>query len=153
LALFQAELSAALSVPVIASSLAQVNLVKAMLPPGKIPGILTVSAKALTPDHLKGAGVSLDTPIQGTENGREFTRALLDNELELDVELARQDNVEAAQELVRRHSEIGAIVLECTNMIPYAADIRRATGLPVYSIYDLVTWFHAGLSPRRFAAG
>jgi len=42
-------------------------------------------------------------------------------------------------------------VLECTNMVPYAADIRAATGLPVFSIETFVTWFHAGLVPRRFA--
>lgn len=35
-------------------------------------------------------------------------------------------------------------------MIPYAADIRRATGLPTYSIESFVTWFHAGLRPRRY---
>jgi hypothetical protein len=41
-------------------------------------------------------------------------------------------------------------VLECTNMVPFAADIAAATGRPVYSIYSFATWFHAGLRPRRF---
>jgi hypothetical protein len=41
-------------------------------------------------------------------------------------------------------------VLECTNMPPYAAALREALGLPVYDIYSMISWFHAGLRPRRF---
>jgi hypothetical protein len=41
-------------------------------------------------------------------------------------------------------------VLECTNMAPYAAEIRRMTGLPVFDIYGFITWFHASLAPREF---
>ena len=50
----------------------------------------------------------------------------------------------------KAHPDLGAIVLECTNMIPYAADIRRATGLPVFSIYNFVCWFQQSLVPRTF---
>ena len=94
-----------------------------------------------------------DTPIGTTEGGREFTRVLLGNELELDVEAARADNVEAALALKAGHPGLGAFVLECTNMVPYAADIRAGTGLPVFSIETFVSWFQAGLSPRRFDVG
>ena len=33
-------------------------------------------------------------------------------------------------------------------MVPYTADINRATGLPVYSSYSFVTWFQSALAPR-----
>ncbi|SOB89339.1 aspartate/glutamate racemase family protein [Stappia indica] len=149
LSLFQRDLQAALQVPVAASSLMQVPLVDRLLPPGKRAGILTISAGSLTGAHLAAAGCPADTPVMGTEGGREFTRAILDNEEALDVEAARADNVEAAKALLARNPEVGAIVLECTNMVPYAADIRAATGVPVYSIESFVTWFHSGLVPRR----
>lgn len=149
LSLFQRDLQAALQVPVAASSLMQVPLVDRLLPPGKRAGILTISAGSLTGAHLAAAGCPADTPVMGTEGGREFTRAILDNEEALDVEAARADNVEAAKVLLARNPEVGAIVLECTNMVPYAADIRAATGVPVYSIESFVTWFHSGLVPRR----
>lgn len=150
LSLMQAELQAAVPVPVATSSLMQVGTVNALLPKGKRAGVLTISASTLTEAHLRAAGVPEGTPVGSTEGGREFTRAILGNELELDVEAARADNVEAAQALCAAHPEIGALVLECTNMVPYAADIRAATGLPVFSIESFVTWFQAGLSPRRF---
>ncbi len=150
LALFQDELADAVGVPVATSSLMQVAMVNRLLPAGRKAGILTISASALTPQHLAKAGVPAATPIGTTEGGREFTRAILGNELELDVELARQDNVEAAKALIAAHHEIGALVLECTNMIPYAADIHAATGLPVFSIYNFISWFQQALQPRVF---
>jgi Asp/Glu/hydantoin racemase len=151
LSLFQRELAAAVGVPVATSSLMQVPWVQATLPPGKRVGVVTVSAASLTPKHLEAAGVPLDTPVTGTENGREFFRVLIKAEKDdMDVELARQDVVQAALDLVKRHPDVGAIVLECTNMPPYAADVQAATGLPVHDIYSLITWFHAGLRPRRF---
>ena len=150
LSLFQQDLKARLQVPVAASSLMQVPLIESLLPPGKRVGILTVSGSTLTPAHLKAAGIASDTPVMGTEHGVEFTRVLLDNEEWLDVDKARRDNIVAARHLLDTHSDIGAIVLECTNMVPYADDIAKETGLPVYSIYSFILWFQAGLAPRSF---
>ncbi len=151
LALFQAELAAAVRVPVATSSLMQVPWVQATLPPGKRVGVLTVSKASLTPAHLIAAGVPADTPIIGTEGGREFFRVLITAEKQdLDVALAERDILTAGRELLAAHRDIGAIVLECTNMPPYAAALQAACGLPVYDIYSMITWFHAGLRPRRF---
>lgn len=150
LSLFQREIASAVGVPVATSSLMQTALVNTLLPPGKRAGILTISASTLTPAHLAAANVPADTPIGTTEGGREFTRAILGNELELDVAAAEADNVEAARALVAAHPDLGALVLECTNMVPYAPAIRAATGLPVYSIHSFVSWFQSGLVPRAF---
>lgn len=150
LSLFQQELAAAVRVPVATSSLMQVALVNRLLPPGKKAGILTISSSSLSQEHLRKAGVPEGTPIGSTEGGREFTRVILDNENELDVDLARLENVEAALALRDANPDLGAIVLECTNMVPYAAAVRSATGLPVFSIYSMVTWFQASLEPRPF---
>lgn len=151
LSLFQKELSAAVNVPVATSALMQVPWVQATLPPGKRVGIVTVSKATLTPRHLEAAGVPLDTPIAGTENGNEFFRVLIKAEKnDMDIDLAERDVVEAGVNLVKTHPEIGALVLECTNMPPYAAALQAATGLPVYDVYTMVSWFHSGLRPRRF---
>lgn len=150
LSLFQTDLAAAAGVPVASSSLMQVGMVNAMLPPGKQAGILTISGSTLTRAHLEAAGVPDGTPIGTTEGGREFTRAILGNEPELDVDAARADNVDAARALQVDHDDLGAIVLECTNMIPYAPAIRAATGLPVFSMVSFVSWFQSGLQPPTY---
>lgn len=151
LSLFQRELAEAVQVPVATSSLMQVPWVQATLPPGKRVGVITVNKGGVTPRHLEAAGVPLDVPMEGTEGGREFFRVLIRAEkTDLDVELARQDILDAAARLTARHPEVGAIVLECTNMPPYAADVAEATALPVHDIFSMINWFHAGLRPRRF---
>jgi hypothetical protein len=152
LSLFQKEIAGAVGVPVATSSLMQVPWVQATLPPGKRVGLVTVSGSTLTPAHLAGAGVPLDTPVVGTENGREFFRVLIKAEKDdMDIALAEQDVVGAGRDLVANNPDIGAIVLECTNMPPYAAALQAAVGLPVYDIYSMITWFHAGLRPRAFS--
>lgn len=151
LSIYQAEIAAAVKVPVATSSMMQVPWVQATLPPGKRVGIVTVNGSTLTPAHLEAVGVPLDTPVVGTENGREFFRVLIKAEkTDMDVDLARADVVNASIDLAERHPDVGAIVLECTNMPPYAAAVSDAVGLPVYDIYSMITWFHAGLRPRIF---
>ena len=150
LSLFQSELTAACDVPVATSSLMQVPFIERLLLPGRRVGILTVSAASLTPDHLEQAGVSPDTPIQGTEGGRELTRVLLGDEERLDVAAARHDVLNAGETLVQRHPEVGAVLLECTNMCPYAAALRGHIGLPVFDMYNFIGWFHGGLTPRSW---
>lgn len=149
LALFQDELASALGVPVATSSLMQVAMVNKVLPAGKRAGVLTISGSTLTARHLEAAGVPADTPIGTTEGGREFTRVILDDEETLDVALAEADNVAAAQALCEKHPDVGAIVLECTNMTPYAAAIRAATGRPVFSMLSFVGWFQSSLAPSQ----
>ncbi len=151
LSLFQAELAAHVGVPVATSALMQVPWVQAMLPPGKRVGVVTVSARSLTPRHLEAAGVPMDTPIAGTEEGVEFFRVLIRGEKQdLDVGLAAADVLDAGRRLVARHPDVGAVVLECTNMPPYAAALQDALGVPVFDVYSLVTWLRAGVRPRRF---
>jgi len=151
LSLFQQELAAHVRVPVATSALIQVPWVQATLPPGKRVGIITVSAQSLTSRHLAAAGVPPDTPFVGTETGCEFFRVLiLGEKQDMDVALAARDILDSGRTLVARHPDIGAIVLECTNMPPYAHALREALGLPVFDIYSLITWLHLGLRPRDF---
>jgi Asp/Glu/hydantoin racemase len=150
LSLIQSDLADRIGVPVATSSLMQAPAIQATLPPGRRVGILTISRATLSNEHLAAAGVALDTPIVGTEGGTEFSHRILGNSATLDVEACRKDMLDAAKALVTQNANIGAILLECTNMVPFALDIRRATGLPVFSIYTLISWFQAGLLPQKF---
>jgi Asp/Glu/hydantoin racemase len=152
LAIFQRELAAAVKVPVATSALMQVGAVQALLPPGRRVGVLTIDARGLSDVHLRAAGVPLDAPRIGVENGCELHRVLVRGEKdELDAALAEQDVLDAGRRLVSAHPEVGAVVLECTNMPPYAAALRAELKLPVFDIYSMIAWLHAGLRPRVFA--
>jgi Asp/Glu/hydantoin racemase len=138
LALFQKEMQAALAVPVWTSSLLLVAGLEAALPAGRRVGVVTADALSLTPAHLAGAGAAEDVPVEGLSPDSPFHSTLLDNRPELDAGLAEAATVAAALRLTHRHPEIAAIVLECTNMPPYADAVRAATGLPVHDITTLI---------------
>ncbi|MEO1452476.1 MAG: aspartate/glutamate racemase family protein [Pseudomonadota bacterium] len=148
---FQDEMTAALGVPVAASSLLQWPMIARALPPGQTVGILTISSETLTPAHLDAAAIPQGTPFAGTGATSHFTQAVLGDAGGIDFAQARADNIAAAERLIGEHPDVGAILLECTNMVPYAADIRRATGRPVFSIYTHLLWFQSALLPRRFS--
>jgi hypothetical protein len=118
---FQDALQAALDIPVWTSSLL-------LLPHLPRPGVITVDAAAL----------ELDVPVEGLEAGGTLQRTLLDDLPTLDEPAAQAETVAAARRLVARHPEVEHIVLECTNLPPYAAAVERATGRPVHHLMSLV---------------
>jgi hypothetical protein len=134
---FQDALQAALEIPIWTSSLLA-------LPHLPQPGVLTVDA----------ASLRIDAPVEGLEPGCALQRTLLDDLPQLDVAAARSDTVAAAQRLVARHPEIESIVLECTNLPPYAEAIERATGRPVHHLMTLVheRWEETAHPRSGFAA-
>ena len=131
LVLFQAALQAALPVPVWTSALLK-------LPELEHAGVLTVDAASLCAAHLRAAGASADTPVEGLTPGCALQRTLLDDRPDLDAAAAEVEVVAAAQRLLRRHPGLTDLVLECTNLPPYAAALQRATGCRVHHLMTLV---------------
>jgi hypothetical protein len=150
LSLYQKEIAANVGVPVATSSLMQIPFIERVLPPGKRVGVLTVSAANLTAEHLSAAGADPAAPVVGTDGGSEFSRVMINDEERLDVAAAERDILAAGDRLVASHDGIGAVLLECTNMVPYARALSQRLRLPVFSIYTFVTWFQSGLIPREF---
>jgi hypothetical protein len=150
LAIYQRELANRLGVPVASSALLQIPLVDRLLPAGKRTGVLTFNGASLGRPHLEGVGAPLDVPIVGLADGGRFQRALLGLATDDGYDIREGEAVDAAQRLVTKHPEVGAIVLECTNLAPHAAAIHAATALPVHDVWTLISWFYAGLEPRSW---
>jgi Asp/Glu/hydantoin racemase len=151
LALLHPALVAHCSVPVASSSLLQIPLAQAMLPAGRRVGVLTMDASSLTPRHFAAVGAPGDWPVGGIPADSVFRRNLMGDEPVVSHAAHERDMMQAAETLLAAHPDIGALVLECTNMPPYSAALQARFGLPVYDIVTLVTWFQSGLRPRRYA--
>lgn len=144
LVLHQDALQRRLPVPLATSALLQIPLAERQLPPGCCVGVVTASAAALSPDHLAAAGADPATPVEGVDPAGEIARVFLGDAPDLDRDAAERDVVAAARRLAAR-ARLGALVLECGNMGPYAPAVRAATGLPVYDAITLVRTVAAGL--------
>lgn len=148
LAMFQKEVAAAVNIPVFCSSLLQGGFIADQLPVGKVLGILTANSEKLTERHFKGVGLDrVDKVIYGMQ-GTHFYHIFVDDNTDLNFELAQQEMVDQARNMVAEHPNVGAIVLECTNMPPYAKAIHEATGLPVYDITTLANYVMDGAARK-----
>jgi Asp/Glu/hydantoin racemase len=153
-AIFQRELANAVGVPVFASSLIQVPLVHRMLKEGRKVGIITADKEHLTGQHLENAGITRAIPvvIRGVEATEEFSKIRADPNAVLDVTRFQDEVVGIAEALVQENPDVGAIVLECTDLPPFAAAIRRAIGLPVFDIVTLTHMVYEAVAGARWGS-
>jgi hypothetical protein len=128
---WQRELQAALPVPVWTSALLA-------LPGLPRPGVITVDAASLGAAELAAAGAPADTPVEGLAEASHLRGVLLDDRATLDVAAAEADAVAAARRLVARSPGLRSLLLECTNLPPYAAAIGAAPGRPVHHLPSFV---------------
>ncbi|RUM95815.1 aspartate/glutamate racemase family protein [Pseudaminobacter arsenicus] len=150
LSIYQKELADHCSVPVATSSLLQVPMVERMLPTGKRVGILTYNGDVLNGPYLEAVGISQDTPVIGVPQDSNFVRWIKEGDNSVTFDTLRREVVAAAETMIERHPDVGAIVSECTNLAPFTYDISKRLGIPVYDTVAMVNLFHASLRPRRY---
>ena len=151
LALFQKEITAAVNVPVFVSSLVQADMIHRMT--GRPVGVLTASADLLTDDHLRAVGAG-DVPIviEGMDAGPEFSEVILRNDRdEMDLAKIEAELFEAGERLLARAPQTGAILLECTDLPPYAHSLQARLGRPVFDIITLATMVDSAVGRRPFS--
>ncbi len=151
--LFQERLAARLEVPVFLSSLLQIPLAQAVVGPEAKVGVLTAHAGRLGQEHLLAAGMDPARPVEvvGLEDRPAFAGAILKQRGEYRGREIEAEVTAAARELARRPG-MAALVLECTNLPPFALAIQRATGLPVFDLTTLVGHAFAARFRRPFPA-
>lgn len=140
--LFQADMAAAVSIPVAASTLLLVPMVLATLPADAELAVLTYDASRLSAAHCAAAGWSRDDPrvvidgIDGTESWVELVKP----QPEPTHEMLLRDIGAAAQRAIAAHAKVRAILFECTVFPIVTADVRALTGLPVYDYMTLANY-------------
>jgi len=151
LSIFQKELANSVMVPLFTSSLLLVPLVSRIIGDRKV-GIITANSENLTKKHLEGAGIDSSIPIviKGLEDKKEFSKMILSDNPVGNITKIREEVKEAARELVNENPEVGAIVLECTNLPPYAKIIQEVTSLPVFDITTLANMVYSSLVRKEF---
>lgn len=150
MALFQEEVAKSVEIPVFLSTLLQIPFIHQIT--GKRVGIITADAGCLRPKHFSSTGVSESIPlaIAGMEDQTEFRDAVLKEKGTLDSHQIEKEVVGVACDLVKHHPDIGSILLECSDLPPYAHAIQGATGLPVFDFYTMIHYVHTTLVRTPF---
>jgi len=149
---YQKAISNSVNVPVFTSSLLQVPMIYHMLNRNSKIGVLTASCKAINKKHLDDNGLNnIPLALKGMDDFDYFQMVFIKNQQEkFNRERIKAEVIEAAIDLRNSGNELGAVVLECTNMSPYAYDIQNNINLPVFDMYSLMQWMYAGLIKEKF---
>ena len=136
MALYQQNMAASGSLPVLTSSLVLAPLLWNLVGRKGAIGIITGHAGLLQERHLLGAGISteINVEIQGMEDEPHFKEIVIEGGIALDVALMGRDVLAAATKLMQKNKEIRAILLECSNLATYSRPLQEAFGLPVFDI-------------------
>lgn len=149
---YQREVAAALNIPVFLSSLLQVPMIYQALKPGQQIGILVANAKAINPKMLEACGITSEMPITylGMEDQPEFSN-ILEYGGQFDYNKFELEMVSQAQKLVAENPNVGAILLECSDMPPFARSVQRAVQLPVWDFISMINWIFHGVVQREYS--
>jgi len=138
---FQKGASAALRIPLFTSPMLLVPLISRMIGKEKKVGIIASGAEHLKGPFLRDVGIDESTPIAiaGMEGREEFvTVHNTEEKSTLDVQKLEHEIVEVAQKLAMENPNLGAIVLEASDMPPFAAAIQEAVSLPIFDFIDFI---------------
>ncbi len=151
LGMFQKEVADAVNIPVFCSSLLQVPMAARMLKKDQKVGIMTADSRNLTEKNLKPMGIdeSIKVSIAGMEKSPEFWGVFFEDKPEMDIKQMEAEAVEVALNLVKREP-IGAIVLECSTLPPFAPAIQKATRLPVFDFVTLTNLMYEVVCRKDF---
>lgn len=142
---WQRELSSSVGIPVATSSLLLLPLAAHLAGDGKTVGVLTARASSLSQSCFESC-FAADVPVDvvGME-GTSFYRTYVDNSGEPDAALFERELLAQSYLIKERNSDLGAMVLECTNMPPFAKGLSAKLGVPVLNANDLVSLLYASI--------
>jgi hypothetical protein len=152
MAAYQEVVAAAVNVPVFMSSLVQAPMLLRMLGPHRRLAVLVANGGGISPSVLQGAGITDPSRlhIQGLDHKPHFNEVIIQETGTLDEELLRREVIEAAVEAAESDPDLGAILLECSDLPPYARSVSEATGLPVFDWAGFIRYVHDAVDPRSY---
>jgi hypothetical protein len=158
-AYFQKDVAGQVDVPVFMSSLLQVPFVQQVIGPRRSVGIICAQKRFLSDTHLENVGIDLSSNFEIAGAQDEYGCAEFDNLWdhekrpqvpEIYYNRAEADMVRIAGEFCAKHPALGALVLECTGMQPFARAVQRQVDLPVFSWGTLLDYAFSVVAHRDY---
>ena len=150
---YHRQVADALDIPVALSSLVQLPWIETLLKPSQKICVLTADASSITDRLFESCGIGAELRkklvIGGLGTEPEFS-CILEGRGEFDNEEVERELVGKALELTKNEPSIGAILLECSDMPPYASAIQAATGLPIFDFTTLIRWLHNAVAQTPY---
>ena|ERR1700694_4385851 len=148
---YQQEVAEALDVPVFMSVMLQVPLILSSLRKDQKLGILAASELALTPNVFNQCAIHDPDRlvIIGARTLPEFQN-IMQCRGEFNNYRLQREVVSLIHSAVNSNPDIGAVLIQCSDLPPYAQAIQSATGLPVFDMNGLIEWVYHAVVRRPY---
>ena len=152
MAIYQQEVQEAVHIPVFLTSLLQIPIIAAMINPRSTIGIITSNAQSLDIHLFSHLGIAdfQQIRIAGMEQHEAFRTAAIEDIGVLDSDQIRTEVVQTARALQSQNPDLGALLLECSMLPPYAAAVHEATGLPVFDYLSMIDFVASSVRKKTF---
>ncbi len=139
------------SVPTFMSVMLQIPLILGGLGPNQKVGVIAAAASALTSRVFEQCGIhDTDRMVIDEAIGIESFLAMARHDPAFEFDQLSDELSGLAARMVSNHPEVAAIVLQCSDLPPFASAIQAASGLPVFDMTSLVEWAAASCMRRRY---
>ena len=124
---YQNEVRARINLPFFSSSLMMLPMMVQSMPGNKKVGVITANGPILERvQAIENCGLSLEDKknrivVMGCEEYPEFATGIMANTGRYNPVRVEREIVSVAERMLVRHNDIGAILLECTELSPHAA--------------------------------
>jgi len=154
---YQADARKMSRVPTFISPLLQAPMLARMYAPHEYILVVTANGAALKPQMpkllgqctLRDAATQKRFLVVGCEDVPGFGEEIAAGK-KIDVERVTPEMLKLVKRELAAMPTIRCILLECTELPPYADAIREATGLPVLDTITLVDFFHGAISENPY---
>jgi Asp/Glu/hydantoin racemase len=151
--LIQQIIADSVNIPVITSPLIMIPIIRQMIKPDQSIIVVTAAAEFLSEEFFSAVGVDRSDRLHlvGLDNSTAFNSICMGaTGIVLETDDLRDDILRGIEQARDQQANIGAILLECTSLPPYADDVHRLTGLPVFDFISCVEWLHRAVVPKRY---
>ncbi len=152
MALHQARLADELGVPVFLSSLLQIPFILNILGKRAKVGVITADSRSLDAGLLAVVGVGEPDRlvIEGLEDREAFFRFAIEETGLLDAAEVKAEVIEAGRHIVARDDAVGAFLLECSLLPPYAAALQERLQMPVFDYITMINHVFSAVVQRPY---
>ena len=151
LSVLQNQIANSVNIPVILSSLNLIPLMQSSLG-HKAIGVITADDTQLSTQALAAGNIVPDSVhVTGMQSSKVFVEFIFESSnVDPDKQRLSQDLIDVAKTLLNTSPAVSILVLECTNLQPYAATLNKALKLPVIGIVNAANLLWEISQPLEF---
>ena len=147
---FQRSVADSVDVPVFMSSLCQLPMIRLGIGSSGSIGVLCANGENLSDGILSQIGETKDGLVISDVSELDSFKPIRWGKGLLDNATLAYDLASLVARMREENPDMKTILLECSDLPPYAHDIQQASGLPVFDFITMIEWAARSVDQRRY---